>query len=428
MSLTEAAVLEILNKYEPRGMRTQADIVWESGFGSTIIDINGKHYIDFSSGVMIANAGYHCEPIELAIIESVKKGLLTSYLFPNSPKAQLLKELAECIPDQYKIALFSTGAETTEAAIKIARLWGKKHKPHARNMIASFHNAFHGRTMGALCVGGIPALREWLPEGFHDPLSIQIPFPDSFYSKSNEFSFFLESLKEKKISANDLTAVLIECYQGVIGSMVPDAYMQQLASWCKENNILLIIDEIQSGCGRTGKFWAYEHYSVQPDIILAGKGLSSSLPLAAVIARPDVIDVCEPGTLNTTHSGNLICCAAGAANLKFIKEKNLVEYVAKIGKIFAENLQHLAEKFPHKIRKVFSVGMVATIHTGNKLTNLADPDGAKKLVAQCVQRGLMMYSPGGPEGSTVKLAPPLIMTEAELIKGCTLLKTALEEC
>lgn len=423
--MNHAFVINTLNQLEARGMRTQHDVVWQKAAGHTITDIDGKEYIDFTSGVMIANAGFDCEPIKQAIIDALQAGILTSYMFPNQIKANLLQALAECIPENYKIALFSTGAETTEAAIKIARTWSAKHKPHSKNIIVSYDNAFHGRTLGALCLTGLDKLKHYFPSTVSDSMNCRVPFPDSFYGSEITFSGFLAALQKQRVTANDISAVIIECYQGVVGCMAPKAYMQQLSAWCKEHHILLIVDEIQSGFCRTGKWWAYQHYAIEPDMILAGKGISSSLPLSAVIAKADVIDVCDPGTLNTTHSSNIICCAAANANIRYLKENKLAERTKKLGMLFATLLQQIQADFPDKIRAVFSIGLMAALHIGNASTRTPNPEFAKKLASICIERGLMMYKPGGPEGSTIKLAPPLVITEAALIQGCNIIRDHL---
>lgn len=420
-------IIETLNQYEATGMRSQPDIIWTKANDCIITDDNDKEYIDFSSGVMITNSGHNNQKIKDAIMKQLDSGIFTTYMFPNSAKADLLKSLSKVIPQSHKVALYSTGTEVTEAALKITQLWDKKNKPNSKNLIISYVNSFHGRTLGAQLAGGVPSLADWIPKELSHKFIHHVPFPDGIYSNVSEFNSFTHTLDTNNIEYNDISAVIIECYQGGVGSFVPSAYMNDLVQWCKNNNIILIVDEIQSGCGRTGKFWAYEHYGIQPDIILAGKGISSSLPLSALIAREDIINLCDIGTLNTTHSGNAVCCAAANANLEFIESNRLVENAFNMGQILSTELNKISQKFTDKIRAFYSKGLIACIHVGNQETKKSNNILAKKIVNECLKNGLMLYYPGGPDGATIKIAPPLTINKELLINGCDIIMKVLEQ-
>lgn len=421
-------VLSILNKYEARGISFLPQVIWDKAYGNTVVDKDGKEYIDFSSGVMITNTGHANEYIKKAIVNHMEThGFLTSYMFPCDAKAKFLQHFSAYIPKEYKVALFSTGSESADMAIKLSRLWNSKYKPGSKSLIISFTNSFHGRTLGAQTIGGQDILRDWIPEEVTNQIVKFVPFPDKIYSQGTSFDIFTNSIKQQNIATKDIAAVIIECYQGCVGSFAPNEYMEALSQWCKHNDILLIVDEIQSGFGRTGKFWAYQHYNICPDIILAGKGISSSLPLSAIIARADVIDNCPMGLLGTTHSGNTLCCVAAKANLEFIEDNNLVTKTQILGDLFLNLLESIADEFPSKVRGVYGRGLVAALHLGNKTSLNGNSELANRFMDKCIEHGLIIYTPCGPDIANIKLVPPLTISETDLVKGCQIIRTVLSE-
>lgn len=204
--------------------------------------------------------------------------------------------------------------------------------------------------------------------------------------------------------------------------------MEQLSKWCKTNNILLIIDEIQSGFGRTGKFWAYQHYNnVHPDIILSGKGISSSLPLSAIIAKDSILDNCPMGVLGTTHSGNTLCCVAADANLRFMEDHNLISKTQTLGELFFSILDSIVDEYPDKVRGVHGKGLVAALHLGNVNAEKGDSILADKFISKCLEYGLVLYTSCGPDNANIKLVPPLTITEEDLVAGCQIIRKVLSE-
>ena len=201
----------------------------------------------------------------------------------------------------------------------------------------------------------------------------------------------------------------------------PVEYIRQLAAWCKANDALLIFDEVQAGFGRTGTFWAFEHYGVSPDVICCGKGISSSLPLSAVIGRAGIMDQFPPGSMTSTHTGNPVCCAAALANLKKIVREKLTENAARLGPILEEGLREIQSRHADVIGHYTCRGLVAGLQVlvpGKKQPN---HDLAHAIVERCFQKGLLFFSPVGAWGQTVKIAPPLTISEDALREGISVL-------
>ena len=300
--------LERLYKYEPVAMRGQPPIVWDHAEGFQVYDAYGNQWIDWSSGVLITNAGHGRREIVEAITKQAQSQLLTNYCFPSEIRSRLVEKLASILPEPLKkVFLLTTGSETVECAIKLCRSHGLKAGGRSKNVVISFDKAFHGRTLGAQQAGGIPALKDWI--GNLDPGFVQVEFPDGFRTTDTSFDFFERSLQEKGIEPQHVAGVILETYQGGSAAFAPPEYMQSLRQWCTGRKALLVCDEVQAGFGRCGTLWGFEHYGIVPDVACFGKGISSSLPLAAVVGRPDVMDMHPSGSMTSTHTGNPICCA-----------------------------------------------------------------------------------------------------------------------
>ena len=324
-------ILERLRQFEPQSMGGQPPTVWDRAEGVGVYDRWGNCWLDWSSGVLVTNAGHAHPKIRQAILDQVNHGLLHNYCFPSEIRANLVEALARVSPEGLKkVFLLTTGSEAIECAIKLARTWGTKID-EKKTAIVSYHNAFHGRTLGSQMAGGIPALKSWIVN--LDPDMVQVPFPDGFRCPDTRFELFLESLDEAGMPPERVAAVMTETYQGGNASFAPPDYIQKLRAWCDEHGALLIFDEVQAGFGRTGTYWGFEHYGVLPDLIVCGKGISSGLPLSAVIGRNEIMDLYPPGSMTSTHTGNPICAVASLANLQVIEEENLVEHTRRMGEM-----------------------------------------------------------------------------------------------
>ena len=218
-----------------------------------------------------------------------------------------------------------------------------------------------------------------------------------------------------------------ESYQGVGPDFLPVEYAQKLAAFCKEYDICLTMDEVQAGFGRSGKMFTFEHYGIKPDLIACGKGISSSLPISAVIGRKDIMDIYAPGSMTSTHSASPLCVAAALANLKLLTEGNMVENAAKMGDILIPELSRIREKYPEVLGCVQGKGLVAGIQVVKAGTKEPDPITSTAINLKCVQKGLLMFAPVGIGGECLKIAPPLCITEAMLREGLQVFEESIDE-
>ena len=419
-------ILKRLHAHEPRSMGGQPPIIWDRAEGFQVFDRWGNMWLDWSSGVLVTNAG-HCHPkIRQAILDQVNHGLIHNYCFPSEARAAAVEALAAVAPKELqKVFLLTTGAEACECAIKLARSWGQHSGGDKKIGIVTFQNAFHGRTLGAQMAGGIPGLKQWIVNLDKD--MVQVPFPDGFRCPDTSFDVFLNALAAQGVTPDQVAGVMSETYQGGNASFAPPEYMQKVRRWCDEHGALLIFDEVQAGFGRTGRYWGFEHYGVTPDLICCGKGISSGLPISAVIGRADVMDFYPPGAMTSTHTGNPVCAASVIANLKVICEEGLVERARQLGEILLPELARIAKRFPKHIGAVHGRGLVASLHIVKPGGIEPDAATASAIVRRCVEKGLLMFSPVGFGGASVKVSPPLITPEDALREGIATLEEAIEE-
>lgn len=419
-------VLQTLQRFEPVSMTGQPPIVWDRAEGVQVYDRYGNKWLDWSSGVVVANAGHGAAEIKEAIRHQVDKGLLHNYCFPSAERAELVKYLADITPAKLKkVFLLTTGSEATECAVKLARTYGQKVGGKKKIAIISFEAAFHGRTLGAQMIGGIPALKEWIVN--LDPDMHQVPFPDGFRTEDTRFDLFVRILEDKGVRPSQVAGVILETYQGGGATFAPKDYIQALARWCREHNILLIFDEIQAGFGRTGTLFGFEHYGVVPDLICCGKGISSSLPLSAVIGRPDVMDLYGPAEMTSTHTGNPVCAVAALASLRKIVEGGLVENARTMGEVLLDGLERIRKRHSQIIGAVHGRGLVAGLHMVKRGSKDPDGDLAFSIVEKAFQKGLLMFAPVGFGGATVKISPPLTITKEAVLDGLSALGEAVDE-
>ena len=418
--------LERLRRSEPLSMRGQPPVIWTHALGANVFDAYGNMWLDFSSGVLIANAGHGHPRIVEAIVNEASEPLLTTYCFANQRRIELTEKLASLAPEPLtKVFLLSTGAEATECALKLMRTYGRKTGGDDKAVIVSFDNAFHGRTLGAQQMGGMAAGKRWIKN--LDPEIVQVPFPDGFRVENTSFELFEKSLADKQIAGERVAGVITETYQGVGPDFLPRDYAQALRRWCDEHGVLLCFDEVQAGFGRCGTFWGFELYDVVPDVFCLGKGLSSSLPISAVVGRADVLDLYGPNEMTSTHSGNPLCCAAALANIAVIEDEGLVKNAARVGRAMNESLQQIQADFAEVVGAAHGVGLVAGLQMVKGGTKEPDYDLAWEVVRRCFLKGLLMFAPVGVGGGTVKIAPPLCISEEAVLEGVCVIGDVLTE-
>ena len=419
-------VLEKLRQYEPNSMRGQPPLVWHRAEGVSVYDAYGNQWLDWSSGVLVTNCGHAAPEVREAILAQVNRPLLHNYVFPSCERAELVEALAQVAPEGLKkVFLLTTGSEATECAIKLARAHGLRIGGPKKIAIIGAERGFHGRTLGAQLAGGMPGQKTWIVN--EDPAIVQVPFPDGYWTENTRFELFLETLRAKGIRPSDVAGVLFETYQGVGPDFAPDDYLKQLAQWCCDNQALLIFDEVQAGFGRTGKFWAFEHYGVIPDLICCGKGISSSLPLSAVIGRAEIMDQFAPGSMTSTHTGNPVCCAAALASLRKIVSEDLPAHAARLGEILDSGLRQMQQRHSEVIGRYSCRGLVAGLQMTRPGRKEPNHDLAHRIIELCFYRGLLFFAPVGAWGQTVKIAPPLTISEDAVQEGLAVLAEAIDE-
>ncbi|MBI5382894.1 MAG: aspartate aminotransferase family protein [Opitutae bacterium] len=418
--------LRKLEKHEPMSMQGQPPIVMHKAEGNYVWDNWGNQWIDWSSGVLISNAGNANKAVAKALKEMIQRPLLSTYVFPHEKRAELAELLASIAPDKsYKVFLLSTGSEATENCIKLSKTYAlQKYGPEKRYFV-SFKNAFHGRTMGAQLAGGNPNLKKWL--GKSDDSFVQVPFPDGYKNTDTRFELFLETLAGLGIKPEQVCGVMTESFQGVGPDFMPVEYARKLAAWCRANDVVLTMDEVQAGFGRSGKWFSFQHYGIKPDLIACGKGISSSLALSAVIGRPEVMELYAPGSMTSTHSASPLPVAAAIANIRELKRSKAVQNAAKLEPVLHKGLLAIQKKHPAVAGCVQCRGLVAGIQIVKPGTKEPDSATAIKINEKCFHKGLLMFAPVGIAGECIKIAPSLLTSKEVLLEGLAVLDAAMDE-
>lgn len=368
-------------------------ILPEKGKGAIIFDNRGKKYIDMFAGIAVNLFGYNDRDINNAILKQVKKYIHLSRLFYNK-KQEELSALLKKNSFSKGVYFVNSGAEANEAAIKFARKWGIKKKNSAYKII-TFYNSFHGRTITALTATG--------QEKFHKILNPKAP--GFIYAEFNN----IEDVK-KKIDS-ETVAVMLELIQAEGGVNVAEKdFIKQLAELCRRNDILLIIDEVQTGLGRTGKIFCYENYEIKPDIVTLGKGLGGGLPLSAVLVYDKVYEIIENNDHGTTMGGNPVACAAGCVIMKKLSDKKFLKEVEKKGNYIINKLKEINSE---KIIQIRGKGL---------LIGMQIKGDAKKLVSDALNYGLILNA---CKPDVIRFVPPLIIKKKEIDTALKILRRIL---
>jgi 4-aminobutyrate aminotransferase-like enzyme len=423
------AILEKLSRFESRSMHGQMPVVWDRAEDFSVWDSAGNRWIDFTSTIFVANAGHANRHIQAALQEAVSKSLLHSYTYATNIRARYLEKLIGFTPSYFEKAfLLSAGTEATECAVKLMHMQGQKLNKRQLGVV-SYEGAMHGRTLAAALMGGSPASRAWI--GSEMPSFMRLDYPHSRQiaaqkmSGAERFSSDMDSLKQRGVDpAVDICGFMLESYVGWNAEFFPKDYVQALANFAKQHGILLCFDEIQSGFGRTGKLFAYEHYEVEPDLICCGKGMSSSLPLSGVLGSAAIMDLPAVGSMSSTHSANPLVCAAGLANIEVMEEDNLVAEAARKGELLHGHLRALQARFPDRIQHVLGKGMVAALVLADPKTGEPDVDICNMIAELALRKGLIVVHTGR---ESVKIGPPLTIADAAIEEGVAVLGEAIEE-
>ncbi|MFM8739782.1 MAG: aspartate aminotransferase family protein [Cytophagales bacterium] len=416
------------NAIVPEGMGMFSPLTIDSGKGAKIVDVEGKEYIDFAGGIGVLNGGHCPDMVVDAIVEQAKK--LIHACFPVAiyePYVKLCEELAALFPhgEKTKVMLTNTGAEAVENAVKIAR------QATGRQGILCFTGGFHGRTLLGMSLTSKVGYK--IGCGPFAPEIYRVPFPD-YYQRNDGLSMdefidrelqAFESYLHSVVDASQVAAVILELVQGEGGFVVaPRRYVQELKKICTSKGILMIIDEVQTGFGRTGKWAAYEHYDIIPDISTWAKSMGSGMPIGAVIGRADVMDKTTKGTLGGTYPGNPVACAASLATIELMKKIDIAQKGEEVGKIVKDFFDQL-KKECSAIGDVRGLGaMVAFELVKNNDACQPDGDLCKQLIQACAQNGLLIIS-AGVSSNVVRVLSPLVIEKSDLINGLEIIRKEL---
>jgi 4-aminobutyrate aminotransferase len=385
----------------------------ERAEGCYIYDVNGSQWLDFTCGIGVTNTG-HCHP---KVVEAIRNqaGLLLHgqvNIMIHKPMLELIAELRGLVPDSIDGYFFTnSGAEAVEGAIKLAR-----HATGRTNVIV-FQGSFHGRTVGTMSL----TTSKTVYRAGYQPLMPGVfvaPYPYAYrygWSEEQATQFCLEELEFLLISQTapqETAAILIEPVLGEGGYVVPPvAFLQGLRAICDRHGILLITDEVQSGFGRTGKWFAFEHFGIVPDIMTVAKGIASGLPLSGVFSRLELMKKWQAGTHGGTFGGNALACAAGVATIQAMREENMLENARWRGEQLISHLKHLQMEFP-VIGDVRGLGlMVATEF--RTLDHQPDKATTKAVVHACEERKMLLLTCGSYD-NVIRWIPPLIVNEQQV--------------
>ncbi|MDD4699247.1 MAG: aspartate aminotransferase family protein [Oscillospiraceae bacterium] len=364
------------------------------GKGATAVDIDNKKYIDFGSGIGVNSLGYCDDGYVEAVCAQVKKLQHTSNLYYTQPQLEAAKKLIE-LSSMKKVLFCNSGAEANECAIKIARKYSFDKYKNDRNKIVTLQNSFHGRTVTTLAATG--------QDSFHNYF---FPFTEGFaFAPANDLE------KTMEVIDNKTCAVMIELVQGEGGVMPLDKeYVQKLVEYCSSFDILVVVDEVQTGVGRTGTFFGFQQFDIKPDIVTSAKGLGGGLPIGACIVSDKCSDVLAPGTHGTTFGANPVVCAGANYVLSQFKDTNLLSGICEKGKYIRSRLEIMP-------------GVVETRGLGMMVGAVLENNDAKSVANKALENGLLVLT----AKTVLRLLPPLNISMQELSDGLDILENTLKE-
>lgn len=419
-------VIKDLREFETDSMHDQLPIFWDSAKDYQIFDGHGNIFIDLTATIFVANIGHSHPKVVEAIQNSCKKPLLNNYYYPSYERRDFVKRLIEVTqPHLDKCILYTTGSETTEAAFKTMRQNGKKINEE-KIVIISFLGSFHGKTTGSQQLGGKAGGKEWIVN--HDKDIYHLPFPTEWYLEESGLSaeeLFLRDLKELEkqgINFKHVAGIIMEPYQGWGALFYPQGYIDAMVKWAKENQVLIAVDEVQAGFGRTGKLFGYEHYNMEPDLVCMGKAISSSIPLSAILGRGEILNI--DASMNSTHGGNPLACSASLASLNVLIDEELVEQSRVKGQVLERELLKWQEEYPKLISYISSRGLVAAVFFAKEGSDELDIELVDELIYRAMLKGVNSVR---TLSGTIKFGPPLSIPEDALVEAINVYKECLVE-
>ncbi len=372
------------------------------GRGTRLYDREGKEYIDLLSGISVCNLG-HCNPeIAEVMCEQSKKLIHVSNLFYTEEQVEFAEKLLLTAPHLKKVFFCNSGAEANEAAIKLSRRYFKKIKKQDRFEIITLKNSFHGRTFATMSATG----QDKIKDGFE-------PLLPGFCTTEPA------NLEEINSKINKNTAgIMVEVIQGEGGVRPLDMeFIKGIEEICRKHDILFIVDEIQTGMGRTGKMWAFMHYGIEPDIVTCAKALANGLPIGAMMSTEEVAKAFSPGTHATTFGGGPLVCKVAIKVLEIIKRDKLLSYVTEVGNFALSSFNKIKEKYPDLVNEVRGKGLMLGIELSEKIDT-------KRVVDTLISKGFILNL---TQNRILRLLPPLIITQEELALFSNTLENILKE-
>lgn len=399
--------------------------------GAVMVDADGRELIDFAGGIGVLNAG-HCPPTVVKAIQEQAALLIHSSfnVAIYSVYLDLADKLVSILPhgDATKVMLVNSGAEAVENVIKIAKQATK------RTAVIAYGGGFHGRTMMAMSLTSKVAYKSGCGPFAPEVYRIDYPAYNSKKQHVSEEEFAEQEIQKLKmffksyVRSEDVAAIIIELVQGEGGFYVASKpYIQKLRQLCNETGIMLIFDEVQSGFGRTGKWAAYEHYDVLPDLSTWAKSMGSGVPIAAVMGKAHIMDAAVPGTIGGTYAGNPVCCAASLATIEYMEEVDINALGVRVGNIVRARFEHFQQTYPAIIGEIRGLGaMLAFDVIKDADESKPNPELTKKIMETCAARGLVIIT-AGVHGNVIRILSPLVIEEALLNKGLDILEQVISE-
>ncbi|MFN8125038.1 MAG: 4-aminobutyrate--2-oxoglutarate transaminase [Candidatus Nanopelagicales bacterium] len=390
--------------------------------GGVIIDVDGNSFIDFAAGIAVTNVGNSAPDVVAEVTEQVRKLTHTCFMVAGyEPYIEVCEQLNELTPGDHdkKSALFNSGAEAVENAIKVARAHTKRHA------VVVFEHAYHGRTNLTM---GMTAKNMPYKESFgpFSPEVYRVPTSYPLRDGLDGAAAAARSLQriEFEVGSHNVAAVMIEPIKGEGGFIVPaPGFLPAIQEWCTANGAVFIADEIQTGFGRTGAWFACDHENVVPDVITTAKGIAGGFPLAGVTGRPDIMDAVHVGGLGGTYGGNPVACAAALGAIRTMREQDLPARARAIGDRLVSRLTELAAGVP-SIAEVRGRGAMIAIEFAEPGSLKALPDIPKAVAAACAQQGVVILT-AGTYGNVIRLLPPLVIGDELLDDGLDVLCDAI---
>ncbi len=419
------ALMERRNSTVARGVSTTLPVFVTAAGGGVMLDADGNTLIDFGSGIAVASVGNSADAVVSRVQQQVAQFTHTCFMVtPYEGYVEVCEELARRTPGTHekRSALFNSGAEAVENAVKIARHYT------GRQAVVAFDHAYHGRTnlAMALTAKNMPYKQGFGPfagEVYRVPMAYPLRWPGGPEACKAEALDTIKTLIHTQIGEDNVAAVILEPIQGEGGFIVPpEGFIAALAEFCREHGIVFIADEIQSGFCRTGDWFACEHEGVVPDLITTAKGIAGGLPLAAVTGRAEIMDAVHSGGLGGTYGGNPVACAAALGAIETMETQDLPGKARRIGEIMLPRLQKLAETYP-TIAEVRGRGAMIAIELTKPGTLEPAPATAAAVAAACHKQGLVVLT-CGTFGNVLRFLPPLVIGEDLLEEGLDIIENA----